>query len=84
MKKSIQKTCQAKFPDYYCGTIREFYGRNDVHDGIWLSIFNKSGAGKLIEPETGIEDPRLVEFTRKYDLESELYDAGTLFLYELE
>ena len=75
------------FPKSFVSTTVDFYGSESENVGLWTGFLedgtisecfgegDNSGMGMYV-------DPKLLKYLKKYDLDMEPYDAGTMMIWD--
>ena len=73
------------FPESHISTTNEFYGRESAIVGIWTGFLEDGTICEFGRDNCGMGmyvDPKLLKYLKKYDLDMEPHDAGTMMIWD--
>ena len=73
------------FPESHISTTDEFYGRESDNVGLWKGFLEDGTICQYGQDNCGMGmyvDPKLLKYLKKYDLDMEPHDAGTMMIWD--
>ena len=73
------------FPKSHISTTDEFYGAESENVGLWTGFLEDGTICEWGQDNCGMGmyvDPKLLKYLKKYDLDMEPHDAGTMMIWD--